>query len=107
MALLEVLLHEARGRTEAGLDHFPMVNDLASLLWVVNLGCIDLNPCYARCDDVDRAGSRGIHIYVPVVRGPTQKQVWSFAKELARILWKPLLRRRGRFNLEKLLAIKS
>ena len=33
---------------------FPMIQDLASLLWVVNLGCIDLNPWYARCDDVDR-----------------------------------------------------
>ena len=31
-----------------------MVQDLASLLWVVNLGCIDLNQWYARCDDVDR-----------------------------------------------------
>jgi bifunctional non-homologous end joining protein LigD len=33
---------------------FPMIQDLAALLWVVNLGCIDLNPWYARCDDVDR-----------------------------------------------------
>src|SRR5689334_11027069 len=33
---------------------FPMVQDLACLLWVVNLGCIDLNPWYARCDDVNR-----------------------------------------------------
>jgi bifunctional non-homologous end joining protein LigD len=33
---------------------FPMAQDLASLLWMVNLGCIDLNPWYARCDDVDR-----------------------------------------------------
>ena len=33
---------------------FPIVQDLASLLWLVNLGCIDLNPWYARCDDVDR-----------------------------------------------------
>jgi bifunctional non-homologous end joining protein LigD len=33
---------------------FPVIQDLASLLWVVNLGCIDLNPWYARCDDVDR-----------------------------------------------------
>ena len=31
---------------------FPMAQDLASLLWLVNLGCIDLNPWYARCDDV-------------------------------------------------------
>ena len=38
----------------ANLIAFPMVQDLASLLWVVNLGCIDLNPWYARCDDTDR-----------------------------------------------------
>jgi bifunctional non-homologous end joining protein LigD len=107
--------------------HFPMIQDLASLLWVVNLGCIDLNQWYATCDDVDRpdylhfdldpgpsatfeqvletalavrsslvelkmpsypktSGSRGIHIYVPILRGPMQKQVWGFAKELARSL---------------------
>jgi bifunctional non-homologous end joining protein LigD len=106
---------------------FPMVQDLASLLWAVNLGCIDLNPWYSRCDDTDRpdhlhfdldpvpgadfarvreaallvrdalarlripayaktSGSKGIHVYVPIVRGPTQKRVWSFAKELARTL---------------------
>jgi bifunctional non-homologous end joining protein LigD len=105
---------------------FPMVQNLASLLWVVNLGCIDLNQWYARCDDLDRpdyvhfdldptpeatfatvreaalsvrealeelrmpayaktTGSRGIHVYVPIVRGPTQKQVWEFARELARL----------------------
>ena len=107
--------------------HFPIIQDAAALLWVVNLGCIDLNPWYARCDDVDRpdflhfdldpvpdapwervvetallvrealtalrmpvyaktTGSRGIHVYVPIVRGPTQKQVWTFARELARTL---------------------
>jgi len=104
---------------------FPIIQDLPALLWVVNLGCIDLNQWYARCDDVDRpdylhfdldpvpgatfgkvletaclvrealesldmpcyaktTGSRGIHVYVPIVRGPTQKQVWTFAKEFAR-----------------------
>jgi bifunctional non-homologous end joining protein LigD len=103
---------------------FPMIQDLPALLWVINLGCIDLNQWYAKCDDVDRpdyvhfdldpvkggsfdqvretalvvrdalqglgmpayaktTGSRGIHVYVPIVRGPTQKQVWSFAKSLA------------------------
>lgn len=31
-----------------------MLYDAVPLLWVVNLGCIDLNPCGARCDDVDR-----------------------------------------------------
>ena len=106
---------------------FPMVQDLASLLWVVNLGCIDLNQWYGRCDDVDRpdylhfdldpgpgvkfprvleaalvvrgalatlgmaplvktTGSSGMHLYVPIVRAPLQKQVWTFAKALARTL---------------------
>ncbi len=31
-------------------------------------------------------GSKGIHVYVPIVRGPTQKEVWGFAKALARTL---------------------
>src|SRR3954469_12741719 len=90
---------------------FPIVQDLAALLWVINLGCIDLNQWYARCDDVDRpdylhfdldpgagasfervleaglvvhealdtlkipsfvktTGSKGLHVYAPIVRGP-------------------------------------
>src|SRR5207244_8851016 len=31
-------------------------------------------------------GYKVIHIYVPIVRGPTQKAVWTFAKELAKLL---------------------
>jgi bifunctional non-homologous end joining protein LigD len=110
-----------------GVIPFPMIQDLASLLWVINLGCIDLNQWYARCDDVDRpdylhfdldpvpgasfekireaallvkfaldslkipsyaktTGSKGIHVYIPIKRGPTQKQVWTFAKEFANAL---------------------
>src|SRR5215216_2999346 len=94
-----------------GVIPFPMIQDLASLMWVINLGCIDLNEWYARCDDTDRpdylhfdldpvpgaafeqvletalivrnallelgmkplaktSGSKGIHIYVPIVHGP-------------------------------------
>ena len=110
--------------------NFPVIDDLPSLLWVINLGCIDLNQWYARCDDVDRpdyvhfdldpvkgtpevpfervletalvvrdglealgmpalaktTGSRGIHVYVPIQRGPTQKDVWGFAKRFAQSL---------------------
>jgi bifunctional non-homologous end joining protein LigD len=33
---------------------FPIVDDVAGLLWTVNLGCIDLNEWYSRCDDTDR-----------------------------------------------------
>ena len=103
---------------------FPVIDDVPSLMWIINLGCIDLNQWYARCDDVDRpdyvhfdldpgegatfaqvrecalivrdalealgmkplvktSGSKGLHVYVPIVRGPTQKDVWTFAKALA------------------------
>ena len=103
---------------------FPVIDDMPSLLWVINLGCIDLNQWYARCDDINRpdyvhfdldpgpgatfdhvresalivrdaleglkmkplvktSGSRGMHVYVPIVRGPLQKVVWTFAKALA------------------------
>jgi bifunctional non-homologous end joining protein LigD len=30
---------------------FPVVDDAAGLLWAVNLGCIDMNEWYARCDN--------------------------------------------------------
>ena len=103
---------------------FPVIDDLSSLLWVINLGCIDLNQRYAKCDEVNRpdfvhfdldpgegatfeqvrecalivrdaletlgmkplvktSGSKGVHLYVPVVRGPAQKAVGTFAKALA------------------------
>ena len=106
---------------------FALVHDLATLLWIVNLGCIDLNPWYGRCDDYDRpdylhfdldpgagadfeqardtalllrevleelgmasyvktTGSRGLHVYVPIVRGPIQKEVWTIAKEIAQTM---------------------
>ncbi|MFN7133767.1 MAG: DNA primase small subunit domain-containing protein, partial [Myxococcales bacterium] len=32
---------------------------------------------------VKTTGSKGMHLYVPIVRGPTQKQVWTFAKAFA------------------------
>src|SRR5438034_5710766 len=46
---------------------FPMIQDLPSLLWVVNLGCIDLNEWYARCDDVDRPDY--VHFDLDPVKG--------------------------------------
>jgi bifunctional non-homologous end joining protein LigD len=35
---------------------------------------------------VKTTGSAGCHLYVPIVRGPTQKEVWTFAKALAQAL---------------------
>lgn len=113
-------IRHARGNVIA----FPMVQDLPSLLWVVNLGCVDLNQWYSRCDDTDRpdymhfdldpvegtpfgrvretalavrevlealgmkplaktSGASGIHVYVPIRRGPVQKAVWTVAKGIA------------------------
>ena len=107
-----------------GVIDFPVIDDVPALLWVINLGCIDLNQWYAKCDDVntpdylhfdldpgdgatfDRVresalvvrealetlkmkplakttGSKGMHVYVPIVRELDQKVVWTFAKALA------------------------
>jgi bifunctional non-homologous end joining protein LigD len=108
---------------EDNVIEFPMIQDLPSLLWVINLGCIDLNQWYARRDDVDRpdyvhfdldpgdapfaavketaqllaetlrgigatpfvktSGSKGLHVYVPIRRGPLQHEVWTFAKTVS------------------------
>ncbi len=56
---------------------FPVVNDLASLLWTVNLGCIDLNQWYARCDDVDRPDY--LHVDLDPVVGATFAKVLDAA----------------------------
>lgn len=33
---------------------FPIAQDTSSLLWLINLGCIDLNPWYGRCATPDQ-----------------------------------------------------
>ena len=52
---------------------FPIVNDLACLLWIVNLGCIDLNQWYAKCDDVNRPDY--LHFDLDPVPGDAQLKV--------------------------------
>jgi bifunctional non-homologous end joining protein LigD len=32
---------------------------------------------------VKTTGSKGVHIYVPIVRGPDQHKVWDFARQVA------------------------
>ena len=35
---------------------------------------------------IKTTGSRGFHVYVPIIRGPTQKEVWMVAKQFATTL---------------------
>jgi bifunctional non-homologous end joining protein LigD len=42
-----------RGGKEREVD-FPIVDDELALLWMVNMGCIDMNPWYSRVDRPDR-----------------------------------------------------
>ena len=39
---------------------FPMIQDRAALLWVINLGCIDLNQWYAHLRRRRSAGLRAL-----------------------------------------------
>src|SRR4051812_32013753 len=55
------------------LIDFPVVNDLASLLWIVNLGCIDLNPWYSRCDEPEKPDY--LHFDLDPVAGATFETV--------------------------------
>ena len=45
---------------EDNIIDFPMIQDRAALMWVINLGCIDLNQWYATCDDIDRPDYRAL-----------------------------------------------
>ena len=70
------IMHKSRN-----LIAFPVVQDLASLLWIINLGCIDLNPWYARCDDTNRPDfSTSTSIRRAERRSPRRgKRRWSSA----------------------------
>jgi bifunctional non-homologous end joining protein LigD len=41
-------------RSPGSIIELPMAQDLASLLWIVNLGCIDFCQWPVRCDDINR-----------------------------------------------------
>ncbi|MBA3889949.1 MAG: hypothetical protein H0X64_05415 [Gemmatimonadaceae bacterium] len=103
------------------------IADRATLMWVAQLGAIDVHPQYARADrpgepdvmhfDLDptpgtsfakvctaalevkdaldalqlpsvvkTSGNEGLHVYVPIVRGPSQKDAWRVARDIARVL---------------------
>jgi bifunctional non-homologous end joining protein LigD len=63
---------------------FPLVNDELALLWMVNMGCIDMNTWYSRIDKPDRPD------FVLFDLDPTPEVPWSQTIEVA-LLVKELL----------------
>ena len=63
---------------------FPLVNDELALLWMVNMGCIDMNTWYSRIDRPDRPD------FVLFDLDPTPEVPWAQTIEVA-LLVKELL----------------
>ena len=66
-------------RTKRWID-FPLVNDELALLWMVNMGCIDMNTWYSRVDKPDRPD------FVLFDLDPTPEVPWQQTVEVALIL---------------------
>ncbi len=59
---------------------FPVVNDAASLAWIVNLGCIELHTWHSRVDDVE------VPDYMLIDLDPTEGNPWSMVREVAMVV---------------------
>ncbi len=68
-----------RDRAKKWID-FPVVNDELALLWMVNMGCIDMNAWYSRVDKPDRPD------FVLFDLDPTPDVPWTQTVEVALIL---------------------
>jgi DNA ligase D-like protein (predicted polymerase) len=68
------------GRTAAEI----VVRDAAQLIWVVNLGCIDLNPHPVRADDLDHPDE--LRVDLDPVRGVAWPQVREVAMVIREVL---------------------
>ena len=62
---------------EARQIEFPIVDDEIALLWMVNMGCIDMNPWYSRVDRPDRPD------FVLFDLDPTPEVPWARTIEVA------------------------
>ena len=74
-----VVSMRAQGR-EAKTVEFPIVDDELALLWMVNMGCIDMNTWYSRIDRPDRPD------FVLFDLDPTPEVPWAQTVEVALIL---------------------
>jgi len=68
-----------KARTKKWID-FPLVNDELALLWMVNMGCIDMNTWYSRIDRPDRPD------FVLFDLDPTPEVPWAQTIEVALVL---------------------
>lgn len=73
---------------ETALVHFPsgrsadlvVCDDLADLLWVINLGCVDLNPWPVRADDLDHPDELRVDL------DPTPTATFDDVKQVALVV---------------------
>jgi bifunctional non-homologous end joining protein LigD len=82
-----------KGRTKKWVE-FPVIDDELGLLWMVNMGCIDLNTWYSRIDKPDRPD------FCLFDLDPTPEVPWSQTIEVALIL-KELLDQLGLASFPK------
>jgi len=68
-----------KARTKKWIE-FPVVNDELALLWVVNIGCIDMNTWYSRIDKPERPDFALFDL------DPTPEVPWAQTVEVAVIL---------------------
>jgi bifunctional non-homologous end joining protein LigD len=68
------------GTFREGESDYPVVDDELGLLWMVNMGCIDMNPWYSRVDKPDRPD------FVLFDLDPTPEVPYSQTVEVALIL---------------------
>ena len=68
------------GHRSGNVIDFAVIDDLPSLLWLINLGCIDLNPWYSLCEDPDKP------LYIHFDMDPTDDTTFSVVREGALIV---------------------
>ena len=59
---------------------FPVANEPAALVWIVNLGCIDLHTWASRVDDVERPD------YLLIDLDPSEGNPWESVREIALVV---------------------
>jgi bifunctional non-homologous end joining protein LigD len=63
---------------------FVVVRDVAQLAWVINLGCLDLNPWPVRAEDPDHPDELRVDL------DPTAEMSWNDVREVAMVCGKVL-----------------